>query len=171
VAGEIEIRRVRPDEAEAAGQLVEAVYRRLDGLVMEPDYARELADVAGRMDAGVVLVALVDGRLVGCVTYVPDASSPLAEDLRDGEAGVRMLAVHPAAQRRGIGRALTIACIERARAAGRRGVFLHSDRQMPAAHALYRSLGFRAVPDRDWSPPPAYELRAFALDLEPPGRD
>ena len=169
MAAETEIRPVGPDEAEEAGRLVEAAYRHLLGPHMETDYATELADVAGRMDASDVLVAVVDGQLVGCVTYVPDASSPLAEHLREGEAGIRMLAVRAAAQRRGIGRALTIACIERARAASRRRLFLHSDQQMPAAHALYRSLGFQPQPDRDWSPSPAYQLRAFALNLDEPG--
>ncbi len=38
---------------------------------------------------------------VGCVTFVPDASSPWAELLESSEAGIRMLAVDPQAQRRG----------------------------------------------------------------------
>ena len=81
-----------------------------------------------RASEAVVLAAVDDasGDLLGCVTYVPDASNPWAEHLREGEAGIRMLAVDPAGQGRGAGTALVAACLDRARADGRRAVFLHS---------------------------------------------
>ena len=126
-------------------------------------YEREVADVASRAAGAVVLVAEVDGRAVGCVTYVPDLSSPYAEDLQEGEAGIRMLGVAPDAWGGGAGRALVEACIERARADGRTGVFLHSTPLMTRAHGLYERLGFRRVPERDWNP--GVELLAFRLDL------
>lgn len=168
----LEVREVGDDEAEAAGELVVAAYAALsDGPdAEEHGYADELRAVGDRSRQAVVLVAVDDGRLVGCVTFVPDSASPLAEDLRLGEAGVRMLAVDPAWQRRGVGRALVSACIERARAAGRDTLFLHSGEWMPAAHRLYESMGFRRVPGRDWLPVPGIPLLAFALDLAADGR-
>ena len=59
-----------------------------------------LADVGRRAGETEVLVA-VGPELLGCVTFVPDNSSPWAELLGPGEAGVRMLAVDPSAQGRG----------------------------------------------------------------------
>jgi ribosomal protein S18 acetylase RimI-like enzyme len=103
--------------------------------------------------------------LVGCVTYVPDEHSPLGEDVRPGEASIRMLAVAPGVQRRGVGRALVKACIGRARAAGKDRLVLHSGAWMTAAHRLYDSLGFERLPERDWLPLPDVPLLAFALDL------
>jgi GNAT superfamily N-acetyltransferase len=163
----VEVREVADDEAEAAGELVVAAYAALeDGPdAGEHGYADELRAVGERSRQAVVLVAVDDGRLVGCVTFVPDSASPLAEDLRPGEAGVRMLAVDPAWHRRGVGRALVAACIERARAAGQHTLFLHSGTWMSVAHRLYESMGFQRVPERDWVPVPGIPLLAFALDL------
>lgn len=159
------VRLVSPGEAELAGALVVGAFRALLGALLDEGYAAHLADVAGRMAGSDVLVAEGEaGSLLGCVTFVADDSSPMAEDLRDGEAGIRMLAVDSSAQGQGVGRLLTEECLGRARALRRRAVFLHSTPQMLAAHHIYRSLGFERVPERDWSAPDV-ELLAFRLDL------
>lgn len=145
-----------------------AAYRALDGAppIDENGYADQLRDVAARARAAVVLVAVQDETgVVGCVTYVPDDASPYAEDLRRGEASMRMLGVAPGFRRRGVGRALVEACVERARAAGNERVFLHSGAWMDAAHAMYESLGFVRVPQRDWVPIPGVPLYGFALEI------
>ena len=54
----------------------------------------------------------------------------------------RALGVDPATRGQGVGRALTIACIERARADGAAGIALNTLSFMPAATALYEGLGF-----------------------------
>jgi GNAT superfamily N-acetyltransferase len=158
------IRPVRPDEYERAGSVVVAAYRALPGSVTSDAYASALADVARRAVEAEVLVAVED-EPVGCVTFVPDASSPWSELLEEGESGVRMLAVDPAAQGRGIGQALLGACIERASLLGRRALCLHSTPWMPAAHHLYDKAGFARLPERDWVPEPDVPLLAFRLDL------
>lgn len=165
----LEIRPVRPDEHAAAGALVVAAYRALPGLPLDDGYAGTLADVGLRDgDGGTeVLVALDAGELAGCVTFVPGPGSPWAEQLEEGEASIRMLAVDPAAQGRGVGRGLLDACVERARHLGRTGVFLHSTPWMTAAHHLYADVGFVRVPGRDWSPSPEVPLLAFRLALDP----
>lgn len=166
------VREIREDEAGVAGELVVAAYRALEHSppVDDDGYAAELRDVARRASEAVVLVAVdeaapADQAVMGCVTYVPDETSTLAEDLRPGEAGLRMLAVSPSAQRRGAGRALVAACVERARRDGKERLFLHSGTWMRAAHRMYESLGFRRVPERDWEPEAGIPLVAYALDL------
>jgi len=159
----VEIRPVRPAEYARAGQLTVAAYRSLEA-ELEEEYAKDLEAVADRVADAEVLVA-VDGDLLGCVTFVPDAASPLAEGVAAGEAAIRMLAVDPGAQRRGVGAALVGACVDRARERGRAGLFLHSTPWMPTAHRLYLRLGFVRVPERDWLPVPEVPLLAFRLDL------
>src|SRR5262249_12332449 len=100
--GPVQIRAVHPDEHDPAGRLVVAAYQALPGNHMTGGYAAELADVKRRAIEAEVLVA-VDEALLGCVTFVPDASSPWAEMLQADESGIRMLAVLPAAQGRGVG--------------------------------------------------------------------
>ena len=63
------------------------------------------------------------------------------------EGKLRALGVDPATRGRGVGRALTIACIERARADGAAGIALNTLSFMPAATALYEGLGFRETGD------------------------
>lgn len=163
----MEVRLVRADEYQRAGEVVVEAYLSLPGQHMTGGYEKELADVARRAVEAEVLVA-VDGedeRVLGCVTYVPDLSSPWAELMEQGEAGIRMLATDPAGQGRGVGSRLLESCIDRARAGGRDAVFLHSTPWMVAAHRLYQRAGFHRVPERDWLPIPEVPLLAFRLDL------
>ena len=77
-----------------------------------------------------------------------------------------MLAVAPAAQGRGVGRALVAQVIDGFRATEARSIVLCSMTTMTAAHRLYESLGFRRDPGLDWSPVPDVVLVAFRLDLD-----
>lgn len=164
-----------------AAEVVVAAYRALPDSppVDDEGYGVELRAVAGRARDAVVLVAVDAGAgdeavddeavddeaVLGCVTYVPDERSPLAEDVRPGEASIRMLAVAPWAQGRGVGRALVEACIAHAQAAGKDRVVLHSGAWMHAAHRLYENLGFEHLPERDWLPLPDVPLLAYKLEL------
>ncbi len=161
----LEVRPVRPEEHEAAGALVIAAYEALPGAHLSGGYAAVLADVARRAHEAVVLVAVDGGDLLGCATYVPDRSSPWAELLDEGEAGLRMLAVRPSAQGRGVGRTLLDACVDRARAEGRRALMLHTTPWMTVAHRLYEHAGFTRLPERDWTPEPDVPLLAYRLAL------
>jgi GNAT superfamily N-acetyltransferase len=164
----VHVRLVRPNEYERVGELVVAAYRALPGGHTLGDYASELADVARRAGEAEVMVALMgeDGdALVGSVTFVPDASSLYAEHLEPGEAGVRMLAVEPRAQGRGVGRALVDACIGRAKELRRTALILHTTPWMTAAHHLYEASGFDRFPDRDWAPVSEVPLLAYRLGL------
>jgi ribosomal protein S18 acetylase RimI-like enzyme len=149
----IEVREATPDEHEEAGRVTALAYREF-ARPDDPDWERYLAriaDVRARAERTTILVAVEEGRILGSVTLEldgrtedEDADAPLAPD----EAHLRMLGVHPEARRRGVARALVQACIERARAAGRRRVTLNTTSRMRAAQAMYEGMGFRRTPDR-----------------------
>jgi len=160
----VEIREIRPDEVGATASVTIDGYREAYGETLG-SYADTLADVERRIREAVVLVAVEDGAIVGTVTYVGAASSALAEHVRDGEAAIRMLAVTPDAKRRGIGRALSLACIERARTDGKHAVMLHADEVMTASQSLYVSLGFIRDPSRDFAPDDGTQLLCYLLPL------
>ena len=131
---------------------------------LDDDYRVELQDVAGRAAVCTVLVAAgPDGTVLGAVAYIPGPDNPMSELERDGEAGIRMLAVDPAAQGLGVGRALTVACIDQARRAGRAGMALYTRPANLPAQRLYESLGFVRDPERDWEYEPGRWLWAFQL--------
>ncbi|WP_367650125.1 GNAT family N-acetyltransferase [Nocardioides sp. zg-1230] len=155
----LEVRRIRPQEHAAAGEVCVAAY---DPLLTgaEDDYRDRLRDVATRDAQAEVWVAALDDRVVGVVTYCPPGS-PWREIGRDDEGEFRMLAVHPAAQGSGAGTALARLCEQRAREDDATGMALSSLATMAAAHRVYARLGYVRDPGRDWSPVPGVDLLAF----------
>ena len=159
------IRLVRPEEYQALGALTVSAYRALLGPDMDAGYAEELADVAGRAGLVDVLVEVdEEGRLLGGVTYIP-GPGPLAWFTGAADAGMRMLAVEPAAQGRGVGARLVGACVERAVAAKRRRLLLHTTAPMTVAHRIYERVGFRRDPDHDHLLDGDLLLLAYVLHL------
>jgi len=159
----VEVRRIRPEEIERAGDVCVAAY---DPLLTgaEDDYRERLHDVATRDAQAEVWVAVVDDEVVGVVTYCPPGS-PWREIGREHEGEFRMLAVDPAAQGTGAGTALARLCEERSREDGATGMALSSLATMHAAHRIYTRLGYEREPARDWSPVAGVELLAFSKSL------
>jgi GNAT superfamily N-acetyltransferase len=165
--GGMDIRPVRPHEHDELGELTVAAYAAIDAAAVDgAGYAAELRDVAGRVADAEVLVAVDDaGTVLGGVTYVPGPDSIWAEFSEPDGAGIRMLAVAPEAQGTGVGEALSRACVDRARAAGRGQILLHSTDRMATAHRLYERLGFTRDVSLDWEPNPGFWLRGFRFRL------
>jgi ribosomal protein S18 acetylase RimI-like enzyme len=158
------IRPARPDELDAVGELTARAYL-ADGPISEK-YAAMLADAHTRARDAELLVAVdTDDHVLGTVTIALPGGE-FADVARDGELEFRMLAVDPAARRRGVGEALVRAVIDRARSLGLPRVILSSQQTMTAAHRIYERFGFRRHPDRDWVVPPNLKLIVFVLDLD-----
>lgn len=159
----MEVRRIRQEEHERAGEVCVAAY---DHLLRgaEDDYRERLRDVGTRDAQAEVWVAVVDDDVVGVVTYCPPGS-PWREIGREEEGEFRMLAVDPLAQGSGAGTALARMCEERAREHGATGMALSSLATMTAAHRIYGRLGYERDPARDWSPVAGVELLAFSKQL------
>ncbi len=162
----MEVRLARPDEFDVIGDLTVEAYAALADHDLLGDYEDELRDVAARAVDCEVLVAVDDhGTVLGSVTYVPGPHTALSEFADVDAAGIRMLAVGQAHQGLGAGRALTEACIERARRQGRGKIVLHSTELMKVARTMYERLGFVADVERDvWvTDPPFTEVAPFHL--------
>jgi ribosomal protein S18 acetylase RimI-like enzyme len=164
----VEVREVTPEEYEEAGAVTALAYREFvqPGEGAWERYLDHIADVATRAPATQVLVAVEDGRLLGSATLelggrIDDDDPPLAAD----EAHIRMLGVHPDVRRRGVARALMDSCLERARAAGRTRITLHTTHRMTAAQAMYERMGFERLPDRVF--PDGFVLLTYQRRIEP----
>ena len=163
----VRVREARPEEYDAIGELTVAAYAVYSEIGGDDGYVRELRDVAGRSRTCPIYAAVdADGRVLGGAMYVPGPGNPHAEVERDGEAGIRMLAVAPEAQGKGAGRALLDALMGRARTDGRRGMALMTLDSMTKAHRLYETAGFRRDPERDWEVEPGLILRCFAVTFD-----
>ena len=118
----MEIRVIRPEEYRVAGSVTARAFAEFappdDGGWKE--FLGLIADVRGRIERTVVLVAVDGGRVVGSVTIELDGTvGDEVAELPPDVACIRMLGVDPSVRRRGIGRGLARAVIDRAREAGR----------------------------------------------------
>jgi GNAT superfamily N-acetyltransferase/mannose-6-phosphate isomerase-like protein (cupin superfamily) len=169
------IRDAGPSDLPAARRVLLAAYQEYADALPPAVFGRYLTDVLdveARLGAGQVLVAEHGGRVVGTVTYYPDAGQ---EELGwpAGWAGLRALGVEPRARGLGIGQALLRACLERALAAGAPVLCLHTAEFMTAAVAIYEAAGFRRDPAHDFDATSQLALggvrpvpiQAFRLDL------
>jgi GNAT superfamily N-acetyltransferase len=164
------VRVAEPAEYAAAGNMTADGYhaddllRRTHGLI-DFDYEAQLTDASRRAREAELLVAVDDSQVLGTVTWCPHSSLWRELATRPNQAEFRMLSVAAAGRRRGVGRALVNACLDRARAQGMREVLISSLPPMAAAHALYRELGFVRAPELDHSPKPHVHLWAMRLNL------
>ena len=154
------IRPARPAEFAALGRLVVDASQRLHVMPdarEQPAYYAMLADVATRARNPAITVFVAadddDDAPLGCVDFIADlaAYGAAAELAAHGDAaGIRLLAVRPAARGRGIGLALTQHCLDEARARGKAGVVLHTTRAMTTAWRMYERLGFQRCSEIDF---------------------
>jgi len=125
------IRRARPAEAAALGALVDAAYGHYVARIgrkpgpMEDDYA-------ARIGAGEAWVAESEGGLVGLLVLEDQPEALLLDNV----------AVAPAAQGRGVGKALIGFAEAEARRRGYRVIRLYTHVLMTENIALYARLGF-----------------------------
>lgn len=161
-------------ELENARAVLAAAYVEYEAAFPMADWARYLADIIdleGRSGESDLIVAELDGRIVGCVSYFPPGakasypSDAFAEHWPPEWAAFRLLAVDPAARGSGVGRHLTEVCIERARAADAPAVGLHTTAPMAVARAMYERMGFERAPRFDFRPSPEVLVEAYRLLL------
>jgi ribosomal protein S18 acetylase RimI-like enzyme len=161
------IRPARADELDAVGELTVRAYVAAGYFqegVARP-YRARLGDARSRAEQAELWVAVdAEGALLGTVTVALPGTA-FAEVSRPGELEFRMLAVDPAAGRRGVGGALVQAVLDSARERGIGRVVLCTQATMARVRGIYEKLGFRRLPDRDWRPLPDVRLVAYGLDL------
>ena len=124
---------------------------------LEEQDRRQLADpfAAYVAPGGEVLVAELDGRVVGGVAIVPDGT---------GAWELSKMAIAPQLRGQGAGRKLLAATIQRARELGARSLFLGSSTKLANAVHLYESLGFAHVAPESLHMP--YERADVFMSLE-----
>jgi predicted N-acetyltransferase YhbS len=161
----VHVRLAQPADYAEIGKLTVAAYE-ADGFIgTESSYADELRNAADRASHAELWVAAEDPSLLGTVTFCPPGSHYRELGVRPDQGEFRMLAVAPAARRRGVGKVLVARCLERSRELGHTEMVLCSGASMTSAHALYASFGFVRAPELDWRPRPEILLWGFRLAL------
>jgi ribosomal protein S18 acetylase RimI-like enzyme len=101
------------------------------------------------------------------VVLLVDPANPHCQIAVTGEVEVHLLAVSPASRRTGVGEALMKRVLMEAQGRGATRIVLSTQPAMVAAHALYRKIGFRDCPERDWSRSDGRRFVAFVLEFPP----
>ncbi|MCT9625790.1 GNAT family N-acetyltransferase [Pseudarthrobacter equi] len=159
-------RRAVPADFPEVRRITRDAYLRAGHFRADHPYMSVLEDVEHRAEHAQVWVAEAAGKVVAAVTLT-FAGQPYSEIAEDGELEFRMLAVDPACQGGGVGRAVVGEIVEHARQLPCIGaISITSATFMERAHSLYESLGFRRAPERDWYVPgEGVLLWVFALEL------
>lgn len=148
MSNSLKIRRVRPEEYAAVGQVVRAAYE--SEYDLEASYLSEMEDTASRDAISTVLVAEEAGRILGSIT-IPNPGERQLPDSAPDEMDVRLLGVSAEARGQGIAQALMRHSAEVARDRGARRLVLHTGDQMVKAQRLYERLGFEQIQEREFT--------------------
>jgi len=153
------VRKAKPDEYKAVGQFMVHVYSQLEGFPKEseqPDYYKMLENVGDftTKEAVELLVAVSNnGNIVGAVVYFGNMQfygSGGTATKEKNTAAFRLLAVDPKTRGLGIGKLLTLSCIEKARGKKLNQMVIHTTKAMMTAWKMYEKIGFKRSEDLDF---------------------
>lgn len=160
VSESLPLRPALPGEFDRIADICVDAYSTGGHLRENDPYTEVLRDVAGRAQAGPVLVYERDGSIAGTVTICPPGTE-FSEIARPGEFEFRFLAVDPSHWGKGIGPGMVEACDQLARENGDTAIVICVISINTQARRMYERMGFDRFPERDWSPNPQVDLLAY----------
>ncbi len=138
-----QIRDYLPSDALSINEIAVCAFEQFkDEYVDWPVFQSKIANMSAFAEAGEIVVAELDGRIVGAVAYI-GPGKPKAEFFRPEWPIMRMLVVAPEARGHGVGRALAQECLNRAKRDGALIFALHTSELMQVALPMYQRMGFR----------------------------
>jgi ribosomal protein S18 acetylase RimI-like enzyme len=168
----IKIRNAYPEEFKAIGKLLVEVYSRLDGFpkqAEQPEYYRMLLNVgefAGKPETELIVAVSPDNKIAGALVYFSNmkyyGSGGTATQEKNA-GGFRLLAVSHEARGKGIGKLLTLECINRSKDKNLSQVIIHTTKPMITAWRMYESIGFCRSEELDFM---QGELPVFGFRLK-----
>ena len=136
---------IRPFKSEDSNQLNQVAVEAFSQFEQHYSDWQSLITAVGKManlaETARLFVAEDNGNIVGGVALVPPNDNPNSHFDKTW-AAIRMLVVSPDCRGKGIGRALTEACIEHAKQSQVKTIGLHTSPIMQIALAMYQRMGF-----------------------------
>ena len=156
---EFVVKNVIPEDYQKLGELMVEVYSQLDGFPKpeeQPDYynlLRNVADFTKNETTELLGIYNDDNNLLAGVVFFGDMKqygSGGSATAEKNAAGFRLLAVSNKARGLGLGKILTMECIEKAKTMNLQQVIIHTTNAMKPAWAMYEKIGFRRSEDLDF---------------------
>ncbi|HEX9603607.1 MAG TPA: GNAT family N-acetyltransferase [Myxococcales bacterium] len=165
---EVVVREAGPEDDAAVGEILVSGYltryaQKMPEVVLTDRRKAELRDVASKRKEALVLVAELEGRVVGTVA-VWRPGAPASEAWLPEACDLRHLAIDPAAQGRRLSKPLLDEAELRARQMGAKYVCLHVRRGNEGVARLYMDRGYVRAPEGDLHLPEVL-LDAYSLVL------
>jgi ribosomal protein S18 acetylase RimI-like enzyme len=162
------VREARPEDDLVVGEILVSGYltryaQKMPEVVLTDRRKAELRDVASKRREALVLVAELEGMVVGTVAlWAPGAAA--SEAWLPEACDLRHLAIDPSAQGRGLSKPLLDVAERRARELGAKYICLHVRRGNKGVAALYVGRGYVRAPEGDLDLPEVL-LDAYYLVL------
>lgn len=154
------VRSAKPNEFREIGELMVNAYSQLDGFPKEEDQPlyykmlRNVGDLTQKPHTEILVAASPQNRIMGAVVYFGDMThygSGGSATREKNCAGFRLLAVDPSARGLGIGKTLTLACLEKAKQnSDVHQMIIHTTKAMQTAWKMYEGIGFKRSEDLDF---------------------
>ena len=165
---EVIVREARAEDDAVVGEILVSGYltryaQKMPEVVLTDRRKAELRDVASKRKEALVLVAELEGRVVGTVAVWPPGAAASEAWLPEA-CDLRHLAIDPAVQGRGLSKPLLDEAERRARQMGARYVCLHVRRGNKGVARLYMDRGYARAPEGDLDFPEVL-LDAYFLTL------
>jgi len=139
------VRDFLPSDSAYVNSLALRAFEQFKGAYQDwPGFRAKIGNMSALAEVGEIVVAEVDGPIVGAVAYV-SPFAPKADFFRPEWPIMRMLVVAPDFRGRGIGRALAQECLCRAKRDGASVFALHTSKLMKVALPMYERMGFKWV--------------------------
>lgn len=154
-----EIRSAHPTEFKTIGQLMVQVYSQLDGFpkpLEQPQYYKMLENVGDltlKPNVDLLVAVSSEGKIDGAVVYFGDMQyygSGGTATKEINSAGFRLLAVNSNTRGLGLGKLLTLSCIDKARKMNLEQMIIHTTKAMMQAWKMYEGIGFKRSEDLDF---------------------
>ncbi|WP_342377749.1 GNAT family N-acetyltransferase [Myxococcus stipitatus] len=167
--GPVVVREARPEDDGVVGELLVEAFitqyaKKLPEVVYTDERKRELRDVAARRKIASVMVAELDGEVVGTVALFPPGA-PGSEAWLPNAADLRGLATSVKLHGKGLSRPLLDAAETQARSWGVDAICLHVRRGAEGVARMYMNRGYVREPSGDLSLPSVF-LEAYVMRLK-----
>ncbi|WP_298903090.1 GNAT family N-acetyltransferase [uncultured Psychroserpens sp.] len=153
------IRNAKKEEFARVGKLLVTVYSQLNGfpkIKEQPHYydmLRKVGELTKNPNIELLVAVSKQHDIGGAVVYyhdMKDYGSGGTATQEKNACGFRLLGVDPKSRGLGLGKALTLYCIDKAKRSNSQTMIIHTTNAMKLAWKMYENLGFKRAHDLDF---------------------
>jgi GNAT superfamily N-acetyltransferase len=154
-----QIRNALTIEFDSIGKLMVAVYSELQGFpnaTEQPAYyhmLENIGDLTKEPNTELLVAVSAEGAIGGALVYFSDMKyygSGGTATHETNASGFRLLAVDKKTRGQGLGKLLSLACIQKTKEDRNRTLIIHTTMAMQIAWKMYENLGFKRSEDLDF---------------------